>query len=48
MATASKSCWFAGDIASNESLTVTSNNTTGVVVQSGDVFVVKRTCSSST
>jgi len=37
-----------GDIASNESLTVTSNNTTGVVVQSGDVFLVNRTCSSST
>ena len=37
-----------GDIASNESLTVTANTGSGVVVQSGNVFLVNRTCSSGT
>jgi hypothetical protein len=37
-----------GDIASNESLTVTATTGNGVIVQSGNVFVVNRTCSSGT
>jgi len=37
-----------GDIASNESLTVTSNTGSGVIVEAGNVFVVNRRCASST
>ena len=37
-----------GDIGSNESLTVTSNVGSGVVVESGNVFLVNRVCATST
>jgi hypothetical protein len=37
-----------GDIGSNESLAVTSAVGNGVVVQSGNVFLVNRTCANST
>ena len=37
-----------GDIGSNESLTVTANTGNGVIVQAGNVFLVNRTCASST
>jgi hypothetical protein len=37
-----------GDIGTNESLKVTSNTGSGVVVQAGNVFVVNGTCASST
>jgi hypothetical protein len=37
-----------GDIGSNESLTVTANTGSGVIVESGNVFVVNRACASST
>jgi len=37
-----------GDIGSNESLTVSSNTGTGVIVEAGNVFLVNRTCSSGT
>lgn len=37
-----------GDIGSNESLTVTSNNGTGVIVESGNMFLVHRNCGPST
>ena len=37
-----------GDIGSNESLTVTSNNGGGVVLDSGNMFLVNRSCAPST
>jgi Flp pilus assembly protein TadG len=37
-----------GDIGSNESLTVTATTGGGVVLQSGNMFLVNRTCASST
>ncbi len=37
-----------GDIGSNESLTVTANNGGGAVVESGNVFLVNRTCAPNT
>ena len=37
-----------GDIGSNESLTVTSNVGSGVVVESGNMFLVNRNCGPST
>ena len=37
-----------GDIGSNESLTVTSNVGTGVIVESGNMFLVNRNCGPST
>jgi Putative Flp pilus-assembly TadE/G-like len=37
-----------GDIGSNESLTVTSNTGSGVIVEAGNMFLVNRTCASST
>ena len=37
-----------GDIGSNESLTITSNVGTGVVVESGNMFLVNRNCAPST
>lgn len=37
-----------GDIGSNESLTVTSNVGSGVILQAGNVFLVNRSCAPST
>lgn len=37
-----------GDIGSNESLTVTSQNGTGVIVESGNMFLVNRSCANNT
>ena len=37
-----------GDIGSNESLTVTSQNGSGVIVESGNVFLVNRSCANNT
>lgn len=37
-----------GDVGSNESLTVTSNVGSGVVLESGNFFLVNRTCAPST
>lgn len=38
---------LSGDLASNESLKITSNNGSGVVLESGDVFLVNGACASS-
>ena len=37
-----------GDVGSNESLTVTSQNGTGLIVESGNMFLVNRNCGPST
>jgi Putative Flp pilus-assembly TadE/G-like len=37
-----------GDIGSNESLTVSSQTGSGVIVEAGNMFLVNRTCASST
>ena len=37
-----------GDVGSNESLTVTANVGSGLIVQDGNVFLVNRTCHNST
>jgi hypothetical protein len=37
-----------GDVGSNESLTVTSANGSGVIVESGNMFLVNRSCGPST
>jgi hypothetical protein len=37
-----------GDVGSNESLTITSNNGTGLIVESGNMFLVNRVCGPST
>jgi len=37
-----------GDVGSNESLTVTANTGNGMVLQSGNMFLVNRSCASST